>query len=412
MQQQILVSVGKEFTLPIFVEDVLFWCIRNTWVHTIRAIALWMNQGLRNQKCTMVENAIANCTDNNALESLAESLLEDEAKSICQRYLSRDESTVVERLGKVDESVRRDRAPQLRAILARCNDFSVDSCGEAELQEEQERELSPEMECERQVERPPHATPAVHQLHMDVVSFVKTGIINTTSHAFSPAFESLNQTTFHKSFESNTWSRQLLVTADFACTVEASAGQMQDSFLRPVQWITTTRSGSTTELLVIISPFEANELVQDIRRYKKCSLHLYAPRTHVSSQSFDDLSFGVIPPANVLPRPIQREVSLQLGLFAGQLYFENHDSYVNLTRFLGLCYSAPSGAIKVGNDGFVQHKFRASYDVLMLQVCPFNRSPIMYLRSLVLARRKGNIVSHTHIGQILDNILMMAEDFA
>lgn len=62
------------------------------------------------------------------------------------------------------------------------------------LQEEQERELSPEVEQERQIEKPKSAKPAENVLDPEIVRFLRTGIILDAT-AFLPAFSTLACTT-------------------------------------------------------------------------------------------------------------------------------------------------------------------------------------------------------------------------
>jgi hypothetical protein len=70
------------------------------------------------------------------------------------------------------------------------------------LQEEQERELSPENEHERQVELPPVSTPYHHSVHEDVRALATHGILNPFSDAFRPAFGTLRRNTAFACYES------------------------------------------------------------------------------------------------------------------------------------------------------------------------------------------------------------------
>ncbi|OQN95052.1 hypothetical protein B0A48_18895, partial [Cryoendolithus antarcticus] len=68
------------------------------------------------------------------------------------------------------------------------------------LQEEQERELSPENESERQVQEAAPAKAIKHFLHPDIVRFAMTAYLPEASKAVFPAFSSLYKTTGGKSF--------------------------------------------------------------------------------------------------------------------------------------------------------------------------------------------------------------------
>ena len=78
--------------------------------------------------------------------------------------------------------------------MERCREFNSLKFNSAKLQEEQERELSPEIEQERQVRKPAPAQPAAHHIHPDLVTFVSTGMLINGFQAYKPAFETLRNT--------------------------------------------------------------------------------------------------------------------------------------------------------------------------------------------------------------------------
>ncbi|KAI4221328.1 MAG: hypothetical protein L6R40_008642 [Gallowayella cf. fulva] len=151
------------------------------------------------------------------------------------------------------------RKPEWKAIRAKCREFELASFNNAIHREEQERELSPENEQERQVERPLALTPCNHSLHRDVKRFVHQGILDRDSDAFQPAFELFSNTSAMEWLEVEAWSVHLLVTADFARTVHATGHQHLDSFLRPVHWVVSGKGRNTIDC-VVLSPFEAHAL--------------------------------------------------------------------------------------------------------------------------------------------------------
>ena len=80
-------------------------------------------------------------------------------------------------------------------IRERCKSFGIHPTQDARIDEEQEREVAQEKEEERQVERPPPATPLKHRLSDDIKRFIAKGVIPTDSEEFIPALHSLSQTT-------------------------------------------------------------------------------------------------------------------------------------------------------------------------------------------------------------------------
>lgn len=98
------------------------------------------------------------------------------------------------------------------------------------LQEEQERELAPEIEEERQIERPASAEPEEHVLHKDVRRLVDDGTITTSYKAFVPAFKTIKDVSAAKSFNVEQLPTDLMVTEDFIPGVKRP-GRLTNSFV-------------------------------------------------------------------------------------------------------------------------------------------------------------------------------------
>lgn len=198
-----------------------------------------------------------------------------------------------------------------------------------------------------------------------------------------------------------------LVTNDFVNTVQVTGNETMDDFLRPVHWIISIRYGNGTSC-VVISPFEANELIPVIRKHAKVRLHIYAPRLSSSHRSLDDLSYCSIPPVGKFWSP--PKLSTQINLFAGQLYLRDYDEYLHICRLLGLSYHAPDERIRVHYDGFIQPDHRLMFDALMAN-CRFKDSPVDFLRILTALRRKGQSFATSHMGRLLRGDLLKPEQF-
>ncbi|KAL5320169.1 hypothetical protein ACEPPN_010970 [Leptodophora sp. 'Broadleaf-Isolate-01'] len=386
----------------IDVADVLAWCIAGTCEQTKKSIALWAAQGLRHQ------DRQAKYSQSPVTPILVDSLLEPEAQSLQQRYgheLTQHENEIFR---EVANPRIRARQEQLNAIRAKCREFEIQCFATSTLQEEQERELSPENEREQQVELPPKVTPCRHSVHPDVRRFVEHGELNRLSNAFRPAFETLRNTTARTNYEGTAWPRDLLVTTDFASTVCATAGQALDFFLRPVHWIVSCKRASDIDY-VILSPYEAQELLPSIRKHKRVILHLYSPRLNFSVPTLEDLSFCAIPP---VPKSWSTPaIANQLNLFAGQLYVRNYEDYSSLCKFLGLCSSAPDDQTRITCDGFVNLADRALSDPDWNSTCPFETSPVDFVRAVTSFRRKGQSTTVSHLGRILNGELIPKDYF-
>lgn len=393
----------------IEVADVLQWSISETCVNTKKCVPLWATQGIRYQRRDIAWSEFSISRGKLADPEIAKSLLEVDAQSLQDRYGSsgrRPEEQIL--LQHIDEDSLSGRQTQVEAIRTKCQEFELLSFNNATLREEQERELSPENEQEREVERPLPLAPHQHSVHQDVWHFAQQGILNRNSDAFQPAFELFDKTSASKCLDLKKWPVQFLITADFARTVQATGDQDLDAFLRPVHWIASRNGGSTSEN-VVLSPYEAHELLPSIRQHKMITLHTYSPRVNMSGRTFEDLSFCAIPAAPKY-RPHDAFI-MQLNIFADQLYLRSYEQYLSVCRFFEICFRPPSEQIQIAYDGFVDPASRPAYDSTMEKECPFTISPIGFLRMLMAMRRKTQDFQKSHVGRILHGELLLEEHF-
>ncbi|KAK7433509.1 hypothetical protein VKT23_020749 [Stygiomarasmius scandens] len=281
-------------------------------------------------------------------------------------------------------------------------DVSSQNTSRTGVNEEQEREVSNEIEQQRETERPPPIDPADHKIRDGVQKFTETGIIPSRTDDFISLFEYFDP---DKTLGSEIWAKGLLSTLDFVHTVKDKPAI--GDYMRPVTWIVSggyLNTDETTPVLVVFSPYEANELRPAIEKSNKLHLHIYAPRVTQAQHSFEDLRFHVIPPLPKSDPPSSyASMIMQLNLFAGQLYLNNWQTYQDLCTFLGLHIARqPNGQCEP--DGFVMPEHRKEF-------CRFEKSPLNMLKQLFAKRRKGNGFSMTHMGRILGGRSLAEEDF-
>ncbi|OWP03804.1 hypothetical protein B2J93_2649 [Marssonina coronariae] len=203
--------------------------------------------------------------------------------------------------------------------------------------------------------------------------------------------------------------QDLLFTTDFAQTIVQKEKALMDQGIRPVHWVLSLRRTNNSVTTVIISPYEANELLPAIRAKENVTLHVYTPRLSLANDTLENLASCAIPP---LPLGwVAPHICIQIGLFAGQLYLRNTAEYLNLCRFLGLCYKSPDDRVRVAIDGFVDAADRANLEPMMARVCNFKISPIPLLRLLFAMRRKGQGSASSHLGRMLNGELLREEHF-
>ncbi|KAB8202936.1 hypothetical protein BDV34DRAFT_227833 [Aspergillus parasiticus] len=181
------------------------------------------------------------------------------------------------------------------------------------MDEEQEREVAAEAEREQQVQRPPKARPKKHENHEDMKKLVSTGVIAEGSTTFLPAFRSLDKTSAARHPGVDQFPVKLLVTRDYAQTVE------------PIDIFNSTDHKPTVNHMVIIRPYEAQELYPSIKDSKHVTLHLYAPRSNLGLKPLDKLVLynvsGEVTSALCMPRSF----IIELNLFAGKLYLSSYE---------------------------------------------------------------------------------------
>lgn len=190
------------------------------------------------------------------------------------------------------------------------------------------------------------------------------------------------------------WSPTPLATTDFAITTTGSSITQLTDYLRPVNWILSSGFGRDS-VAIVISPYEANELLPIIRKSGKVRLHIYAPRVNTSMRSFSELTFYCIPESQADKWTAAPQLRTELNLFSGQLYFDSEKDYRRVCVLLALHIAHP-GAERVEVDGFVLPAYRTGPS------SPLTTSAIITLKRLTELRRKGVGFAGTDLGRVLD----------
>ncbi|KAJ9257552.1 hypothetical protein DTO195F2_5534 [Paecilomyces variotii] len=406
IRSKILSIIGKPSGYDIDVSEVLRWAVSETWADMQRSIPLWAIQGERFERQNNLWSKARRGGEIQMSKNQAEEFLEQESQSLEQRYRPCPDNNAPPFITSDN-----DDNDNIRLILERCREFENINFKSTQLQEEQERQLAPEVEQERQVQRPPSATPEDHSVHPDLRRFVTTGILKDGSSAVMPAFQGLDNTSAAKHLNVSEFPPGLLVTSDFARTVKVPKlpSSTMDGYQRPVQWVITGtahsfagRNRKVVKHMIVISPYEANELLSAILKSKKITMHMYAPRQNRIFSALDNLGLYPIPRADSVVFDIPTTLRIQLNLFAGQLYISSFDEYREICEFLGVAYYAAPEGLTVAADGFIVAPDRAI----------FTKSPLKFLKVLMSQIRKdGQEIDKTHIGKLLDGKLLTMDDF-
>lgn len=382
-------------SVAVRVPDILRWVMLETCEDILHHVPHWVQQGIDYTRREDAWSAFFS-SENPAVGTLKSSWLQPESRAL---------ETMYGFTSVAEGDLMHNTAFEVPDIRERCQLLGVSSLSDTRTDEEQEREVNHEAETERQIERPPVAEAATHQVHQHVATFIRTGIIPSSSSEFLPAFSPLSQ--IATAPHGYPWSPALLATKDYSTTIRSQFHSAR-SYMRPVNWIVSSTTQRCT-ILVILSPFEVNELLPIIRRSKAVHLHQYSPRVTETMRSFDDLKFYCIPPLPPTWTPPSPELVLQLNLWAGQLYLPDYEAYLRLCAFLGVYRRAEGsrdGNISIQHDGFIVRRrgMRSS-------LCPFTTSPLPFLKELFGLRRKGMSYLSTHLGKILHARLLTEDDF-
>ncbi|KAF8434543.1 hypothetical protein L210DRAFT_3649044 [Boletus edulis BED1] len=371
---------------PVTTVDILCWAIRETWSDIQQRAPYWAQQGMSHKSRYNAWSQFAR--GGLTRKKLTDAWLQPELKSLADLYAPRETTHPSSTLSALDPE-----------ILQRCKNLGVLSLPKARMDEEQEREIHREREREREVELPPKAEPAQHFPHPDVKNLVKTGIIPPlqSGSAFQPVFTMLGKSSA-ATCNADVWSPRVLATVDFCRTIkpESTRGTI-DQYLRPVQWILTSKK-ERDPTLVLLSPFEADYFMPDIRASEHVHLHLYAPRTSQRMKPSDDLRLYSIPPLPSDWTP-PRDLIDQLNVFAGQLYLSDYESYTRLCRFLDV------------DDTTVRRNLFNIPGSFEEMAITFSGSPLPSVMALLAIRSRGRPFAHTHMGKILQGQSLSREDF-
>ncbi|KAM0467241.1 hypothetical protein ACHAP7_012141 [Fusarium lateritium] len=393
------IKVGSS-SCEITVSDVICWAITETCLDLRKAIPLWVTQGARfsgqqilwKQRVPQEEGF-----------SWAGQFLEDEALSLNERYRPCSGHAGLSSLW-----TRLD-GPTIDKLQARCDSFGLTKLHTSSLQEEQERELSPETEQEQQVERPPKVEPETHGLAQPLKTWVSDGYFPGETDIFRPAFTTLADTSAARHFEVRGFPRNIWVTRDFATTVQVTFRQSDDSdlFQRSVQWILIGSTKSGTHNLVVASPYEIEELLPFIESSSNVALHLYAPRINLGFQPLDHLRLYCIS-GSMTESTIPEDSITFLNLFAGQVYLKSYQDYITVCDSLGLAWAAVDDSVCLGPDGFIPPNASGT----LVNRSGFSRSPIQFLKVLMeKIRQNCRAITRTDMGKIIEGVILLEDDF-
>ncbi|KAJ5801125.1 uncharacterized protein N7518_003193 [Penicillium psychrosexuale] len=367
---------------------------------------LWANQGLQYHKKIILWDSIVGQSDPSTKSKTASSIQEPEARTLSQLYAPWDEDRRGRNGHQMPEwNVNNEQVQELLKTLQSTPGHIATS---AYLHEEQEREIACEVEREEQISRPPSYEPEDHNLHDDIRYFANFGKFRDKkpSKAVTLAFQGLENTSAGKENHPRLLGPRLYSTVDFNQTVKISKNNVMDDFCTQVNWIL---SSVHSDVLIIVSQYEANELINIVRKSENVRLNIYAPRLTKPMRSFRYLDFFGVG-ANIPTQP-DDTMTRCLEMFSGSLYFSSFEDYNDFRSFLELLTDNLGGIPDdaMTNEGFVKYFSR-----MQLQWpidSPFVENPIPFLGALIHIRTKGMGYQQSHVGTLVKTMPLSAERF-
>jgi hypothetical protein len=377
-----LIPTGPDPEHGIHVVDILRWAMHETCEDITRHLPHWAQQGLDHGRRFSAYNKYRS-TDTDDLTILKNAWLQPESRNLEEMY---------DPVSKARDSGLYQEIKDVPSLHKRLERLGVTQLTDVRMAEEQEREVNHEVERERQVERPPKVEPATHSIHDDIRTFVRTGKIPSRSTHIIPL---LAPTGIDTALDSTPdWSPSPRTTVDFATTTRYRSQELLTDYLRPVNWVLSSGYGKDS-VEIVISPYEANELLPDIRRNGNVRLHIYAPKVTASMRSFSCLTFHTIPESPEIVWTSPAHTRIALNLFSGQLYFDSKEEYETVCGLFALSMAHPD-AKEIEVDGFVKPQYRTGAS------SPLSVSVITTFKKLTGLRRKGMGYDKTHLGRVLD----------
>ena len=366
---------------------VISWSMRQSCLAIERAQSLRILQGLnyahRRSALTHANEAIGERHGVSKPHGLPASLMnlrEKETQRLADLYAP-EHMKSSDRLGLVEES-RDSNDPVVQDLISKFDRLPKnESAPSAPLDEEQEREISHEIEQETLVQRPPRVEPVERFIDPHLEDFITKGSLEFF-HKFPLGHDVVVQVTSVQFSEGNRkpWPH-IRVTTDFASTVKQSSSGYFDNYLRPVTFGLTSKEEAKPFSLLAISPWEANKYLRLIQGPKsKVNLHIYEPRVAKGMLSVD---YGLDPPPRSMKQwqKLHKSLRRELHLFAGQTFFNTCKEYKKTKE-------------ELGED-----------------LNPVVSQTMSFLRSWTAIRRMGQDFRQTHVGYLVNQQEVKEEDF-
>lgn len=320
-------------------------------------------------------------------------------------YMNYNDHTIVDFIEKMRAVVRRKLSIQAKDVTRFTH----------ALDEEQEKELEQEVEEQKHVERPPDAKPAEPKFDKRFEQLVIGGVGSQFDQLKADGkllsiVASLSGTQMYEYCADNedAWANHLLVTKDFRTVID-SQSLVSNDFMRPVCWLARIKSPVGKDILIILSSYECNRLLPSFRKSINATLFMYRPRlSNLHSNLIHEAGLQLTGMPTITPIDVADEV--QIGVYAGLMFFGNEAEQNAYCGFLGLVprpwtreheIARTEGIID--ENGFVPINRRNHPGAITLGVarCTFKSNPTDLAIKLIKAHHQL-LPKDSHVASILN----------
>lgn len=282
--------------------------------------------------------------------------------------------------------------------------------------EEQEKELEHELEEQRQVERPPPAVAAI-PIYDELLENIITSGATTQSFrtilikkGIVQLYESLLDKPMYKKYKNDPspYADNLYVTRDCIRVVE---DQCSDEFLRPIWWIAHISHRTGNDIFVLLSSFETNSLLPLFRKSTRSALLSYRPRLSPShSNLLHDMHMRVSGMNSNFDTDIDLDEEVQIGMYAGSMYFRNEMEQNAYCGFMGLIPNPRPFELEVAyEEGIIspnsyvesENRRHSAAIARWVRKCKFSRNPVELALKLIESHQ-GFVHKESHVADILE----------
>jgi hypothetical protein len=315
--------------------DVLKWSLVNTIAQTSENFLYWGLQGISYYKRQVLYEKYFKSKDFKKFSSYSE---EPEIPNIRLLYGRNRKETPIPSIIKSKTSIIQSQLKPFSVDLHRFSDLCQSLISHSSLfvstekkfahllDEEQELELEIEVEVEAEVEKQKliAVKPEKHSLERELMLWFESGEIPSKSLVFQKVFKGLGITSLKGISQPFAWNSKVWLTLDFMRTVSITSGG--DYYLKPVRWLGFSGSLQNPKSLVVLSSFEANELIK-VSDNQPVKLFWFCPRSRSSQINLFSRENSKIP----------LDLLQNLNVFAGNQYFFSSLEIDEFLKFIGYC---------------------------------------------------------------------------